>query len=114
MGPLSPRPGRGRCARGRSAAITAASTGAILLLAGLGSGSAVLAADGVTFGNASATSSFGVAIEFKQPVTLATAPRRVEILLTTPGSIGPAVVPLPAATGAGASTLEYRVDLSDG
>jgi hypothetical protein len=85
-----------------------------LLLAIAGTTSSVLAADAVTFGDPTASSSFGKAIEFKQPVTISGTPVRVEILLTTPGSIGPAVVPLPAGTASGGSTLDYRVDLSDG
>ena len=74
----------------------------------------VFGADPVTFGAPSATSSFGKAIEFKQPVTLARVPRRVEILLTTPGAIGPSVLPQPDGAPAGASTLDYRVDLTGG
>ena len=114
MGSLSRRAGRGRGAGRGSSPIGAAVVGAILLLAGLASSSTVLAADAVTFGDPSATSAFGASIAFKQPVTLAAVPQRVEILLTTPGSIGPAVVPLPTATAAGATTLDYQVDLSDG
>jgi hypothetical protein len=90
-------------------------TGAILtgwLLAAT-SGTA-LGADPIAFGDPSATSAFGKTIEFKQPVTLGSAPRSVEILLTTPGAIGPSVVPLPSETPAGASTLDYKVDLTDG
>jgi hypothetical protein len=76
-------------------------------------GSAV-AADPVTFGQPTATSTFGASIEFNQPVTLDRIPRRVEILLQAPGDIGPTVVTVPAAAGAGASTLDYRADLANG
>jgi hypothetical protein len=101
-----------RASRARVLAATLA-VGA-LLLGAAGGPSVALAADPVTFGEPSATSSFGKAIEFSQPVTLDATPQRVEILLTTPGGIGPAVVPVPAANAAGSSTLDYRVDLSDG
>jgi hypothetical protein len=91
------------------------------LLSGLAAGillgasaTGTLAADPVAFGQPSATSAFGTSIEFKQPITLAAAPQRVEILLTTPGALGPTVIPLPTETAAGASTLDYRVDLTDG
>jgi len=75
-------------------------------------GSAI-AADPVTFGEPTATSTFGTALEFKQPVTLSGVPRRVEILLQTPGDIGPTVVTVPAPA-AGSSTLDYRADLANG
>jgi hypothetical protein len=90
-----------------TAAITAAS-----LLGG--SATRVLAADPVAFGDPSATSTFGKSIEFKQPVTLGAKPRTIEILLATPGAAGPSVVPVPADTAAGGSTLDYKVDLTDG
>ena len=73
-----------------------------------------LAADPVTFGNGSASSSFGKFIDVKQPVTVSATPQRVEVLVETPGSLGPSVLPLPEATPAGASTLDYRLDLSQG
>ena len=71
------------------------------------------AADAVTFGDPSATSAFGKAIEFKQPVTVAGPPKRVEILIGTPGSIGPTVSELPAASASG-PVLDYSLDLSNG
>jgi hypothetical protein len=74
----------------------------------------VAAADPVTFGTPTATSTFGKNIEFKQPVTLAAKAERVELLISTPGSIGPEVVPLPAGAASGSSTLDYALDLTDG
>ena len=62
------------------------------------------AADLVTFGQPSATSSFGKTIDFKQPVTLDAIPLRVEVLIGTPGDVGPSVVPVPP-TASGATTL---------
>jgi hypothetical protein len=74
----------------------------------------VAAVDPVTFGTPSASSSFGKNIEFKQPVAISGTPTRVELLITTPGSIGPEIVPLPPGTASGSSTLDYKLDLSDG
>jgi hypothetical protein len=74
----------------------------------------VSAADPVAFGAPTATSSFGKKIEFKQPLTLAANAERVELLITTPGSIGPEVVPLPEGALSGSSTLDYALDLTDG
>jgi hypothetical protein len=76
--------------------------------------SPVAAADPVSFGAPSASSTFGKSIDFKQPVTISGTPTRVEILISTPGSIGPEVVPQPPGTAAGSSTLSYTLDLSDG
>jgi hypothetical protein len=67
-----------------------------------------------TFGQPSATSSFGEEIIFRQefasPVPLA----RVEILLEQPGSIGPSVTQVEGAMVGGSRTLVYRLILSDG
>jgi hypothetical protein len=80
----------------------------------IGSVGIASAADPVTFGAPSATSSFGKTIDFKQPVTLDTVPTRVEILVRTPGDVGPSVVPVPGPTSSGASTLDYQLDMSGG
>jgi hypothetical protein len=74
----------------------------------------VSAADPVTFGKQTVSSSFGKAVEFKQPVTLDATPLRVEVLIETPGSIGPSVVPVPPPTSTGAVTLDYSLDMSGG
>ena len=96
-----------RAARGGLAALVAAWA----LIASTGS---AVAADPATFGKPTATSSFGKAVDFKQPVTLGGAPLRVEILIETPGSIGPSVVPVPPPTSVGASTLDYSLDMTGG
>jgi len=83
---------------------------AVGLLVAAGSAAA---ADPVTFGQPTAASTFGTTLEFKQPVTLAGSPLRVEILVETPGAIGPTVVPIPPPA-TGESTLDYKVDLSGG
>ncbi len=52
------------------------------------------------FGTPTAESVFGTGITFLQPVTFASAPRRVEILLQFPGDTGPlAIEGAPAPTG---------------
>jgi len=102
------RPGRDqRAARRRLAVLLAAWA----LVASAGT---AVAADPVTFGKPTATSSFGKAVEFKQPVTLGGTPLRVEILIETPGSIGPSVVPVPPPASVGASTLDYSLDMAGG
>ena len=107
MGEVSRRARRGGAALG---------AGSLLAVAlGLGVGVApVAAADPVTFGDGSGSSKFGEFIEFKQPVTVTGSVERVDVLVQTPGAIGPTVVPLPASTPSGASTLDYRVDLAEG
>ncbi|HEX2754082.1 MAG TPA: peptidase MA family metallohydrolase [Candidatus Limnocylindrales bacterium] len=104
MGPLS-------VSRGRRTGVLVVV--AIWALLGA-SASVAVAADPVTFGDPAATSKFGEAIEFKQPVTINGTPQRVEILIDTPGSIGPSVQTVPEGASAGASTLDYRLDLTGG
>jgi hypothetical protein len=85
---------------------------AIVLQLVIGAAPAI-GADPVTFGDGSGSSKFGQFIEFQQPVTVSGSVLRVEALVETPGSIGPTVVPLPDGA-AGSSSLDYRVDLTDG
>jgi hypothetical protein len=80
----------------------------------IGSVGAASAADPVTFGQPTATSSFGKSIDFKQPVTLDAIPLRVEILVGTPGDVGPSVVPVASRATGGASTLDYQLDMTGG
>ena len=110
MEAVTTRPGRrGRIdRRGRGVLAVLLASAGLLLPAG-----SAFAADPVTFGQPTATSSFGTTLEFKQPVTLAGSPLRVEILVETPGAIGPTVVPIPPPA-TGESTLDYKVDLSGG
>ena len=74
----------------------------------------VAAADPVTFGTPKASSSFGVSIEFQQPVTLSAAASRVELLLRTPGAAGPNVTEIEQPTTTGQQTLRFSVDLTAG
>jgi hypothetical protein len=74
---------------------------------------AVAAADPVTFGTPTATSSYGESIEFKQPIEFSIGENKVELLLRTQGSDAPLVTEHPPM-GRGPATLEYTVALSDG
>ena len=98
----------------RIAGIACALWLAMVAVAVAGSASPLLAADPVTFGEGTATSKFAEFVDVKQPVTLASAPDRVEVLVATPGSVGPSVVPLGEPTASGSTTLDYRIDLADG
>jgi hypothetical protein len=75
---------------------------------------AVLAADPVVFGTPTASSTFGDGIRFRQPITVSAPLARVELLVSTPGDVGPTVEEITTLPGSGESTLEHRVDLSDG
>ncbi len=77
-------------------------------------GSAAAAAPSVAFGTPSATSAFGKGVDFTQPATLSGTVDRVEVLISTPGAVGPVVQPVPDAPTSGAATLRYHLDLSDG
>jgi hypothetical protein len=80
----------------------------------LGSAGSVAAADPVTFGSPTSSSKFGASLEFSQPVTLAAAPTRVELLLQTPGAAGPNVIDVPQPTASGDQTLRFSIDLAEG
>ena len=72
------------------------------------------AANPATFGTPTASSKFGTGIDFVQPVTMGGSIERAEVLLSTPGSIGPDVRGVPDAATSGSPTLRYHLDLSDG
>ena len=103
---MTAHPGRPRPGRWLSVALA--------LGLGLASVAPAAAADPVTFGSPSASSSFGKSIEFRQPVALASPPARVELLLTTPGASGPNVTDIPAPTSGGTQDLTFAVDLTEG
>jgi len=73
-----------------------------------------VAADPVEFGTPTASSTYGTSIVFKQPVDLASVPKRVELLMQTPGAAGPGVIDVDAPTRSGSSTLSFNVSLADG
>ena len=74
----------------------------------------VAAADPVEFGTPTAKATYGTSIDFTQPVTLLARPKRVELLMETPGSAGPGVVDVTTPTRTGANTLAFNVSLADG
>ncbi len=73
----------------------------------------VAAADPVTFGQPSAKSVFGESIEFNQPAVFAEGPRRVELLIETPGNAGPNVADM-GPDGSGEKVLGFKLSISDG
>jgi hypothetical protein len=77
----------------------------------LGGSPAVARASDAVFGSPTATATYGESIEFRIPVTLESAARRVELQLTFPGSLGPFVVEVPPPPGAGRHELVHRWDL---
>jgi len=86
----------------------------VALLLGLGAPRPMLAASSpVTFAPPSGSFVFGTSITFSDAVDLPAAPKRVELLLTQPGSIGPSVIGV-ANPGAGQHTLTEVLKLADG
>ena len=80
---------------------------AALLVAVAASGTAALT-EAVTFGAPAAQATFTAerqALEFRQPVTLASPPTRVEILLEFPDALGPYVREVAPPSGTGEQTL---------
>jgi len=66
------------------------------------------------FGTPIARSTFGEAIVFSQPLTIERGVERVEILVETPGALGPFVSTVEFDAVAGQTTLSHRIDLADG
>lgn len=62
------------------------------------------------FGKPAVESSFTSGVRFSQPVTIARALARVELLLTVANAGGPTVIPLPAPSGIGARILTHLLD----
>jgi hypothetical protein len=99
--------------RGRGVGARLAVAALVVAASVLGRAGAVAAADPVTFGSPTSSSSFGVSLEFTQPATIADKPTRVELLLETPGAVGPNVIEIPPVA-AGSQPLRYSLDLSQG
>jgi hypothetical protein len=96
---------------------TAAILAAALLLSGpvaVAIGSAPVAAADPTFGTPTATANYGAGVTFSQPFTPATAIRRVEILISVPGSIGPLAVEVPPPACCAPVTLRHVLAEADG
>lgn len=104
--------GRGiRAALGRS--LVAVALGLASSFVAVATPTAVLASS-VTFGTPTAAASFGKQIAFDQPVDLVAVPDRVELLVSSPGALGPNVTEVATPTGTGSQTLHYALDLADG
>jgi hypothetical protein len=104
--------GRARLRR-RAPAFAGILTSAILLV-GLGlPGGALAATTTATFETPTGTFVFGTSITFNQVVTLTAVPRRAELLLTEPGSIGPSAIQVPTPA-TGQQTLTNVIKISDG
>ena len=76
---------------------------ALLLLGPLALPAKAAVAD---FGTPTAESLYGTSVTFAQPVNLAAAPKRVEILIDLPGALGPLAVEVPTLASA-TQTLHY-------
>jgi hypothetical protein len=66
------------------------------------------------FGTPTARSTFGREIVFRQPLTIDDGVRRVEILIETPGSIGPYITPVAFDAVPGRTTLTHRIETGEG
>jgi len=101
------------CAAGRRLGPGLA-TSFVLTIWLLGAVPVAAAADPATFGTPTASSKFGTGIDFVQPITITGSIERAEVLVSTPGGIGPDVRGVPEAATSGSPTLRYHLDLSDG
>jgi hypothetical protein len=102
--------------RGRAAALGAALGAALAittLAAGPGVQAAAAAAPIATFTPPTGSFVFGTSITFSDAITLASAPQRVELLLSQPGSIGPSAIEVPNP-GPGQHTVSDVIKIADG
>ena len=98
---------------GRAAALAAA-LAIVALAAGPGGlRPAAAAAPIATFAPPTGTFEFGTSITFSDAITLASAPKRVELLLSQPGSIGPSAIEVPNP-GPGQHTVSDVIQIADG
>jgi hypothetical protein len=68
----------------------------------------------VSFGTPTATPTFGRGVDFTQPVTTSgLRPRRVELLITFPGELGPEVKELTSVGDISSTTLAYSLKETD-
>lgn len=97
--------------RGTVRSLIVALVTATLVLGSVGVG--VAAAAGVTFGTASASSTFGKSLTFRQSIEVgSSAVTATEILLLFPGALGPALIEVPQTQSldAGSQRLTYTWD----
>ena len=74
---------------------------------------AAAAAPIATFAPPTGSFVFGTSITFSDAIALPAAPKRVELLLTQPGSIGPTVIEVPNP-GPGQHTVSDVIKIADG
>ena len=67
-----------------------------------------------TFGTPTATASYGKGVTFSQPFTPVEGLKRIEILITTPGALGPLAVEVPEPACCQPTTLTYALTETDG
>ncbi len=109
LGRSSNRHGPGRTIRQVAAVLAIAA-----LLVGLAGVRPVAAASNIaTFAAPTGSFVFGTSITFSDTITLTSAPKRVELLLSQPGSIGPSAIEVPNP-GAGQHTVTNVTKISDG
>ncbi len=66
------------------------------------------------FGTPTATATYGTGVTFDQPFTPPSDIRRVEVLITVPGAIGPLAIEVPTPSCCRPTTLTYTLAESDG
>jgi hypothetical protein len=67
----------------------------------------------VSWGTPRATATYGQSVRFEQPATLPAGIRRVELLLESPGAIGPLVIEVEADLS-GRTPLSHALEIADG
>jgi len=88
---------------------------AVLWLAALAGPVAPAAQGATTFGQPTATATYGSSIEFRQPITTTVQMKRFEILLDLPAAPGPDVVDIGGnGNQPGSGTLQYSLDATAG
>jgi hypothetical protein len=97
---------------GRYTGIAAVALAAGSLLLGLVAVPPALAAE--PFGAPSARATFGTGVTFEQPFTPFSGIRRVEVLITSPGAIGPLAIEVKTPACCAATTLSHTLAESDG
>ena len=106
---------RGKAAAWSACLLVVLASALGLALPGGAAGVALPRATGsVTFGTPTATPRFGRGVDFTQPLTSSgLRPRRVELLVTLPGDLGPEVKELTTVGDISSATLKYSLKETD-
>jgi hypothetical protein len=86
----------------------------VAMLSAAAVGAPVAAAADVSFGAPRAMAAYGTGITFSQPLTPVDGIKRIEVLVTTPGAIGPLAVEVPRPACCQPTTLTYALTETDG